>query len=228
MYPSLHEALKQAQSQARVRPVEERVEWTKMFIERAKKRVLKAREACARAQATLTEAELQQRKEEDDLADGERRLAALLQEAEATPDVPSFVPPTAPVDFAAELAHLRVSVQQLQRERDELRVQLQSEGRQERERKHLRSLPANTLDLAPLPRVTSAGSTPGQGQATGAQSELMETTQSQVSAVQTDSTRWRDQERKVWVERSPSWGSEELWSFKIFGNQFAGSTVGVG
>ena len=118
--------------------MEERVEWTKMFIERAKKRVSKAREACARAQATLTERrELQQREEEDDLADGERRLAALLQEAEATPDVPSFVPPTAPVDFAAELVHLRVSVRQLQRERDELRVQLQSEGRQERERKHL-------------------------------------------------------------------------------------------
>ena len=84
------------------------------------------REACAKAQAKLAEAEVQQRKEEDDLEEGERRLDAFLQEADSTADfLPSGSPPTLPADLAAELAQLRASVQDLQRERDEFRVQLQ-------------------------------------------------------------------------------------------------------
>ena len=62
--------------------------------------------------------------------------------------LPSGPPPTGPADFASELAHLRVSVQDLQRERerDELRVQLQSDGRSEqRERKHHSRVERSTL-----------------------------------------------------------------------------------
>ena len=83
-----------------------------------------------------------------------------------------------------------------ERERDKLRVQLQSDGRSEqRERKHMKRLPSNSLDLVPLPRASSAGSTivdhvPGT---VGGQSALMETLidNAEFSEGLTDSTRCR-------------------------------------
>ena len=112
---ALKEALRQARSQTQVRPVEERIESTKLFIERAKKRVTSCREELA------LQLEAQR--------DQER------------------IPPTAPADFAQELAELRVCVAELQRERDELRSEFDSrigEGQEIRQRK--------TMSLAPIPR----------------------------------------------------------------------------
>ena len=121
-HPILFEALQHARSQAQVRPLQDRIEGTKMFIERAKKRVLKCREACEGAQKVLDEAEAKKREEEDQLKEGERRLAALLQEAEVFPPAPvSQPPPTVPVDCAAELAQLRACMEELKVERNELR-----------------------------------------------------------------------------------------------------------
>ena len=69
----------------------ERIDGTKMIIERAKERVSKGREVYAKAHQKLQ--------------DGERRLAALLQEADSTADsLTSGPPPTVPADFAAKLA----------------------------------------------------------------------------------------------------------------------------
>ena len=118
----------QAQSQAQVRPVQERIDGTKMFIERGQERVSETREACAKVQAKLAETEVQRRKEEGDLEDGERRLDALLQEADSTANfLPSGPPRTVPADFSDKLAQFRASVQDFQREMDGWRVQLQSD-----------------------------------------------------------------------------------------------------
>ena len=115
---ALKEALRQARSQTQVRPVDERIESTKLFIERAKKRVLSCQEEVAKAQAVLREAEAKVLTEEDSLREGESRLTALQLEAQR---VQERIPlPTAPADFAQELAELRVCVAELQRERDEL------------------------------------------------------------------------------------------------------------
>ena len=103
--PALKEALLQARSQSQVRPVEERIESTKLFIERAKKRVTSCQEDVAKAQAVLREAEAKVLTEEDSLREGESRLAALQLEAQRV----------------QERIHctrrLRVCVAELQRER---------------------------------------------------------------------------------------------------------------
>ena len=143
---ALKEALRQARSQTQVRPVEERIDSTKLFIERAEKRVLSFQEEVAKAQAVLREAEAKVLTEEDSLREGESRLAALQLEAQRVQE--RIPPPTAPADFAQELAELRVCAAELQRERDELRSELDSrvgEGQEIRQRR-TRSL-APSLDL---------------------------------------------------------------------------------
>ena len=62
--------------------------------------------------------------------------------------------PTVPVNFAHELAELRACVQDLQRENQDLRSQLQSggQGAEERQRKS-RNLSNSTFDLVPMNRA---------------------------------------------------------------------------
>ena len=70
--------------------LQDRIEWTKMFIQRANKRVLKCRETCEGARKVLAEAEAKKHQEEDELEEGGRLLAALLQEAEVSPATPTI------------------------------------------------------------------------------------------------------------------------------------------
>ena len=76
----------------------------------------------------------------------------------------SSAPPTVPSDFAQELAELRASVQQLQRENADLRSQLHTGTRcEERERKHPRNLSTPAFDFVPMHRA-SADRTVDMGQ----------------------------------------------------------------
>ena len=104
--------------------VEKTADSTKLCIERAKKRVWNFQEEVAKAQAVLREAEAKVLMEEDSLREGESRLAALQLETQRVQE--RTPPPTAPADFAQELAELRVCVAELHREKDELRSELDS------------------------------------------------------------------------------------------------------
>ena len=81
----LKEALRVAQARASVRPVVERVESCKLFLERARKRV-------ERAQAVVDRAQEQKALYEAEVVEGEAKYAKLLAEA-ATVDVPPVVSP---------------------------------------------------------------------------------------------------------------------------------------
>ena len=109
--PSLKESLRQARLQAKVLPVEDRIEGTKLFIERSKQRVGALREEVSRAQLIVQETETKLVSEENALRDGELRLQTLEREAHGTPAPPL----TAPADFAQELAQVRFCVQELTR-----------------------------------------------------------------------------------------------------------------
>ena len=144
-YVGLQDALKKAKAQAQVRPVADRIASSKVFIERAKKRIITGREEVSRAQEALTSAQAKLQSEEHGLANAEARLASLLLE-----ESNGIAAPPQSLDFAQELAELRVCVQQMQQENTDLRSQLQFEGQgcEGRERKHPRNLSCSTLDLA--------------------------------------------------------------------------------
>ena len=99
---------------------------TKMFIERSRKRVDSVREEITMAQ------------EAKRLEDGSKRLNSLEQEADGLSEQPP--PPTAPADFARELAELRACVQALQVERDDLRAEVA--------RQNVEGRPRNARSLA--------------------------------------------------------------------------------
>ena len=148
-YAALRDSLKQARVQAQLRPVEDRIKATTSFIERAKRRIGEHQANILRLEEQLAEAKSEEQEARQHLHDGEERLCKLRQEASRMAE---DIPPTAPADFI-ELAQLRSSVQELQRERDELRAQLSSNARsEERERKQPRNLSSSTLELAPLSR----------------------------------------------------------------------------
>ena len=140
----LKEALRQARLQAQVRPVDDRIKATKMFIERSRKRVDSVGEEVTKAQEAVLEAQAKLTKEEEALEDGLKRLNSLQQEADGLPEQPP--PPTAPADFARELAKLRACVQALQVERDDLRAEVARQNVEGRSRK-ARSLAVPSPDL---------------------------------------------------------------------------------
>ena len=115
----LKEALQVAQAQCQVRPVDQRIEATQEFIVRAKKRIQGAREEVTRAQEAADAAIAKLRNEEESLQQGEARLASLQEEAAGASQ--RQVPPPVPSDLADDLAHLGECVNDLRRERDELR-----------------------------------------------------------------------------------------------------------
>ena len=83
-YLALQEALKKAKAQSQVRPVEERIASSKVFIERAKKRIGICQEEVARAQQVHSKAQAKLQSEEQGLAEGEARLADLIAESEGS------------------------------------------------------------------------------------------------------------------------------------------------
>ena len=163
---ALQEALKQARKHAQVQPVESRIKSWEFFIERAKKRVECARKEVECANAKVVAAEMTLTSELSALQDGEQRHAALLAEASRTSEQP---PPTVPVDFAAELTQLRSLVAELQREREELRLELGQRGvatpaEEGRPRKSIRSLSTPASDLMlPHNQLAISGGHSGSG-----------------------------------------------------------------
>ena len=153
--------IEEAKAQSQARPVEERIASSKVFIERAKKRIGICQEEVARAQQVLSKAQAKLQSEEQGLAEGEARLADLIAESERSRE--ERVPPTMPANFARELAELRACVQELREENSDLRSKLQSGvgGGEERERKQARNLSNSTLDLVPLHRICADH--PGHG-----------------------------------------------------------------
>ena len=140
----LKEALRQARLQPQVRPVEDRIKATKMFIERSRKRVDSVREEITKAQEAVLEGQAKLTKEEEALEDGLKRLNSLQQQAHGLSEQPP--PPTAPADFARELAELRACVQALQVERDDLRAEVARQNVEGRQR-NARSLAVPSPDL---------------------------------------------------------------------------------
>ena len=112
MYPAIQEAFSKAESQARERPVSERIQSTKLYVERKQKLVDLARDATARAREALNSPLAGQEKEECLVAGG-RRVEELLMEEKVTPS-PFHVGPPANVD--AELEQLREVVRLRRRE----------------------------------------------------------------------------------------------------------------
>ena len=112
-YPALRDSLKQARVQAKVRPVEDRIKATTSFIEWSKRRIGEHQANILRLQEQLAEAKAEEEQARQHLHDGEERWCKLHQEASRMAE---DIPPTVPVDFAAELAQLRNSVHELKRE----------------------------------------------------------------------------------------------------------------
>ena len=146
--PRLREELQRMRSQAQVRPVDQRITWTQEFIARAQKRVEGMRADLVKAQEAVAKAEETLRHEEALLRDGEARLVALQEESRRAPQR-GPVPPVTPVHFATELATLRECVQELRRERDELKAELCAVGggREESRSKKTRTLATPAPDL---------------------------------------------------------------------------------
>ena len=78
---ALHEALRVAQNKAKLPPIQEQLESCKTFLDRARKRVL-------RAQAVIDRATEQKAVYESEVAEGQCRLEALQVEAAHKPDEP--------------------------------------------------------------------------------------------------------------------------------------------
>ena len=121
IYPGLVDALKRARTQAQVRPVADRISATESFIERARKCVEKERKEVEKAKAKLAKAEAQLVLEEESVRERENHLLVLGQEANGEDQSPLA---TVPVDFAQELAQLRTMVQDLLREREQLKSEV--------------------------------------------------------------------------------------------------------
>ena len=139
------------------------VEESEEFIERAKKRIIGCQAEVSQAQEAFARVQSKLEFEEQGLADGEARLAALIQESAAAGPRVEEVPATLPANFAHELQELRACLSELRKENTELRAQLQSGRGEERERKHPRSLATSSLELAFLSRA-GAECGPGVGQ----------------------------------------------------------------
>ena len=125
----LQNSLKKAKAAAQSVPVGVQLEQTLKFVERSEKRLRVLDEERAKEARLLEEAQ--------------QRVARLRSELAAGPQHP---PPTVPPDYVQELVQLRACVEGLQREREDLRVQLSMRG-ERRSRGRSRSLPNPSPDL---------------------------------------------------------------------------------
>ena len=119
IFPVIRDALTKARAQAQVRPVSERIQACKSFLERERKRVEVARQTTVKARESLAEAVAAQEKQEALLADGEQRSSQLLLEEKN--NLSPFTVPPPPVDASAELSRMQGVINDLQRELARLR-----------------------------------------------------------------------------------------------------------
>ena len=120
--PILQEALRKARAQAQELPLSERVESTRMYVERQQKRVERARLSATKARDALTEALAHEKKEEALLTEAEERLSQLRV---ALKDIPSpFTVPIPPVvpDLSHDMHRMQRVIDELQRELTRLRT----------------------------------------------------------------------------------------------------------
>ena len=130
-YQVLHNSLKKAKAAAQGVPIGVQLEESLKFIERSEKRLRILDEERAK-EATLLE-------------EAKERVARLRSELVVeTPR--QHPPPTAPANYAVELAQLRACVDELQREREDLRAELSKRG-ERRSRGRSRSLPNPSTGL---------------------------------------------------------------------------------
>ena len=153
MYPNLLEALKTARNQAHVKPLQDRIAGTESFLERARKRVVHARQEVDNAREKLAGHCRGQV--------GPRgrwpRLSALREEAYGMPRNP---PPTVPADFVQKLTRLQSFVEEFRRERDEFRAELVAQTATEsRPRKSNRSLSTPAPNLGDVSSSQMVAST---------------------------------------------------------------------
>ena len=161
-HPGLQVALKKARSQVQEKPVQDRIGGTELFLERARKRVAAARQEVEKAKEGVVSAEGKLALEEEEVRKAEAPLLVLKQEANHMPASPR---PTVPADLVQELTKLQSLVQELQRERDELRAELatHTEVQEGRPRKSNRSLAMPSPDLVMSSPTQLAVTRPGDG-----------------------------------------------------------------
>ena len=127
-YAGLQDVYRQAVAQAQVRPV--RIGSSKVFIEQAKKRITAGLPCAGGSDDSSGQCALRR-------TPGWPKPRFVWQPSSSRSPTEAVLPPTVPAYFAQELAALRVSVQQLQRENADFRSQLHTGTRcEERERKH--------------------------------------------------------------------------------------------
>ena len=129
-----------------MRPLSQRIAWTQEFVTRATKRVEKMREEVVKEKQSVIAAQEKVRHEEA-LSKMEFLVSQLFKRRPGV-DQPTSVSPTVPAHFATELAMLRECVQELHRERDDLRAELATVGgREENRPKKTRTLANPSPDL---------------------------------------------------------------------------------
>ena len=111
--PSLREALKRARQQTVPLSTQDKVTQCESFLERARKREAGAKELVLQAQKELARLSAE-------VVEGEQRLATLRAELERPQ------PPVVPVDMSAEVERLRALVEQLSKEKEDGRPEVET------------------------------------------------------------------------------------------------------
>ena len=120
-YPTIKAALQKAEVQAQERPISEQIRITKMFISRKQKRVEQTRLETEKAKEVLFRAQTEQVEQEAFLADGERRLEALLAKEMVLPSPFTVPQPAITPNVQAEFSRLQGIIDSLQQELAHLR-----------------------------------------------------------------------------------------------------------
>ena len=209
-YPTIKAALQKAEVQAQERPISEQIRITKMFISRKQKKVEQTRLETEKAKEALSRAQTEQVEQEALLADGERRLEALLAKDKVLLS-PFTVPQLAITpNVQAEFSRLQGIIDSLQQELAHLRCG-----------EHLsHTLPDDDDDMvADLPhKKTKVGrQTPpvisGCAPRTWSESRLWDP-----QAIQRNSSviaMNRQNHWSIWIARRQSWGSKPSRAAKI-------------
>ena len=131
---SLHEALRVARNKTKLPPIQEQVESCKSFLERARKRVL-------RAQAVIDRAVEQKAVCEKEVADGEVRLEALRAQGTNPP----------PLAVSSLVSELQQKIDNLVKERDALRPCPDDVGVPKISHKWMGQGPPSLENIPPMP-----------------------------------------------------------------------------
>ena len=131
---SLHEALRVARNKTKLPPIQDQVESCKSFLERARKRVL-------RAQAVIDRAVEQKAVYEKEVADGEVRLEALRAKGTNPP----------PLAVSSLVSELQQKIDNLVKERDALRPCPDDVGVPKISHKWMGQGPPSLENIPPMP-----------------------------------------------------------------------------